>query len=302
MLIQDVPCIFQPKCNLRYPNYSYGKNMEEIFFELLIDNNEKIRTDYIYLPIFWTSFYVSRNYGENISDLYHYLESLDKSKKYITIVQYASGIFVKNFDLNLLVFSSGGGGLNIKEYSTIHNINFNGLTRSMFFGNIANFILPLICKPTFPFLNLNKDIFCSFMGRFDTHPCRFKMKNLLETNNKIKIFKSTNFENYKNILNKSIFSLAPRGYGYTSFRIYEALLAESIPIYIWEDKKVLPFQDKINWQEIAIIIHSDDISKLPEILDTFNKEKINKFIENIRKVKYMFSFDYSFKYLCEKIN
>ena len=301
MYILDIPKQFQPSYVSNYPGYSSGKNMEEIFFEYFLKNKDKIESDYIYIPIFWTSFYITRNYAKNIEDLYTYLETLDKSKKYFTIVQYASGIFVKNFGLNLLVFSSGGGGLNINNNQTVHDIYFNNLTRAMFFGNKGDYILPLICNPSFPFLNLNKDIFCSFMGRFDTHPCRFKMQNELKQNNKIQMFQSTNFENYKNILNKSIFSLAPRGYGYTSFRIYEALLAESIPIYIWEDKKVLPFEDKINWDDIAIIIHSDDIDKISNILETITSEKINKMVENIRKVKYMFSFDYSFKYICEKI-
>lgn len=301
MIILDVPKQFQPNYKSSYPIYSGGKNMEEIFFDFFLKNKDMIESQYIYIPIFWTSFYITRNYGENINDLYQYLDTFDKSKKYFTIVQYASGIFVKNFDLNLLVFSSGGGGLNIKNNKTVSEINFNNLTRSMFFGNKGDHILPLICNPSFPYLDLNKDIFCSFMGRFDTHPCRFKMLNLLKYNKNFQMFKSSNYENYKNILNRSVFSLAPRGFGYTSFRIYEALLAESIPIYIWEDKKVLPFEDKINWNDIAIIIHSNDIQKIPEILGTFNKEKINKFIENIRKVKYMFSFDYSFKYICEKI-
>ena len=302
MIILNVPKIFQPQYISTYPSYCSGKHLEEIFFEFFSTNNNVINNDIIYLPIFWTSFYIQRNFAEHINDIYDYLNTLDKSKKYFTIVQYAAGIFVNNFDLNLKVFSAGGGGLNLKNNTTVHDINFNGFTRAMFFGNIGNHILPLLCNPIFPFLNLKKDIFCSFMGKFDTHPCRIKMQNKLKQNNKIQIYHSTNFENYKNILIRSIFSLAPRGYGYTSFRIYEAILAESIPIYIWEDKKVLPFEDKINWDEIAIIIHSNDISKIPEILEQFNTEKINKFVDNIRKVKYMFSFEYSFKYICEKIS
>lgn len=300
MYIQEIPNKFQPNYRSSYPGYSSGKNMEEIFYEYFIKNKDNIITDYIYLPIYWTSFYVTRNYGKNISDLYVYLDTLDKHQKYFTIVQYACGIFVQNFDLNLKVFSAGGGGLNIKN-NEIKTVNYPGAMQFKFCGNIGDIIVPLICNPPFPCININKDIYCSFMGRFETHVCRLKMRDALKNNDNVKIVQSTNFENYKNILNRSVFSLAPRGFGYTSFRIYEAILAESIPIYIWEDKKCLPFEDKIKWDDIAIIIHSDDIYKISNILETMTPEKINKMVENIRKVKYMFSFDYSFKYICEKI-
>ena len=60
------------------------------------------------------------------------------------------------------------------------------------------------------------------MGTFGTHKCRFDMRNSLKNNSKFLFFDSVSYEKYKQILNKSIFTLAPRGYGYTSFRIYEA--------------------------------------------------------------------------------
>ena len=43
-----------------------------------------------------------------------------------------------------------------------------------------------MCKPLFPSIKTNKDIFCSFMGRFDTHYCRINMFNILNTNRNIK--------------------------------------------------------------------------------------------------------------------
>ena len=297
MLICDVPAIFKPNYKSDYPAYTSGKNIEEICYEYFTNHKDSIVSDYVYLPVFWTSYYVTHNYANNIEELYNWLNTLDKSKKYFTIVQYASGIFVKNFDLNILVFSAGGGGLNIKSSSS-RNVNFYGLNREIFFGNKADYDIPLICLPLFPSINLNKDIFCSFMGRFDTHKCRFDMKNILEHNANFKFFNSVNFEEYKNIINRSIFTLAPRGYGYTSFRLYEAIAGNSIPIYIWEDKKVLPYSDIINWDDIAVIINSNEIAELPTILQKINiQDKIN----NISKVKHMFTFDFMCNYMKQKI-
>ena len=46
-----------------YPSYSSGKNMEEIFYEYFLKEHTNIQTDLIYLPIFWTSYYVINGYG-----------------------------------------------------------------------------------------------------------------------------------------------------------------------------------------------------------------------------------------------
>jgi len=298
MEIVSVPSEFQPNYRSTYPEYSSGKNIEELFFNLLYKNKNNISSNYIYLPIFWTSYYVTNNYAENIDNLYKYLDTLDKSKKYFTIVQYAAGIFVKNFDLDLFVFTAGGGGLNIKDNISIRKENFFGFERYIFFGNKGNIDIPLLCYPLFPCLQLPKTIFCSFMGRFDTHPCRIIMKNILQNNNKFLLYDSVGFEEYKNILNKSIFTLAPRGYGYTSFRIYEAILANSIPIYIWDDKKVLPFSDILHWDEFSICIHSSEIQNLPTILNQVNIIEMQK---KLNSIKYMFSFNETFNYIKNKL-
>tara|TARA_B100001250_G_C19770702_1_gene777037 strand:+ start:177 stop:1082 length:906 start_codon:yes stop_codon:yes gene_type:complete len=300
MKILDVPQEFQPIYKSNYPGYSSGRNMEEIFYEMFKKNNEEMDIERIYIPVFWTSYYVTHNYANNIQPIYNWLDTLDKTKKYFTIVQYASGIFIKNkdYNLDLMVFSAGGGGLNVKGPTSEKQLKYNGLTRYIFNGDKGDCDLPLMCLPLFPSINIKKDIFCSFMGRFDTHYCRINMYNVLHKNEKFKLFKSVNFEKYKEILNRSIFTLAPRGYGYTSFRIYEAIMANSIPIYIWHDKKILPFSDTINWENFCIIIHDDDIEKLPEILE---KCDIKQMQNELHKVKTRFTFNETFKYISKKI-
>jgi hypothetical protein len=294
MLICDVPNEFRPNYKSDYPSYTSGKNIEEICYDYLIKNKDNIKTHYIYLPVFWTSYYVTHNYGNNIDNLYTFLSKLDKNKKYFTIVQYASGIFVKNYNLNIVVFSAGGGGLNVNNHDTNRDVRFNGLKRTIFFGNKGNYDIPLICLPLFPCINVNKDIYCSFMGRLDTHKCRIDMKAELECNNNFRFLKSKDFNEYKNIINRSIFTLAPRGYGYTSFRIYEAIHGNSIPIYIWEDKKILPYSEIINWDDISVVINSKDIKEIPNILKKIN---VNEKLNNILKVKHMFTFDFMFDYI-----
>lgn len=303
MIILDIPKEFQPHYCSSYPGYSAGKNIEEIFYEYFLEREktEEIISDYIYLPVFWTSYYILNGYGSNIDNLYKWLETLDKGKKYFTVVQYDSGIFVKNFDLNILVFSAGGGGININNNENTRELIYYGLKRSCFFGKKGDYDIPLMCLPLFPSLPVEKNIFCSFMGRFDTHKCRMDMHNYLKRindNNKFVFYNSLGFEEYKNILNRSIFTLAPRGYGYTSFRIYEAIMANSIPIYIWDDKLILPFSDIIKWEDFCIIIQAQQINTLPKILEHID---IEKYQENLKKIKHLFTFDETFKYMITKL-
>lgn len=131
MQICHVPPQFQPHYESHYPPYSSGKNIEEIIFHYLQSIKDTIETNYIYLPVFWTSYYILHDYKDESKELSNWLETLDKSKKYFTVVQFDSGIFVNNSDIqkeiNITVFSAGGGGLNTPD--SIKEYEFHGMKR-----------------------------------------------------------------------------------------------------------------------------------------------------------------------------
>ena len=296
MRIIETPPEFQPKYVSDYPPYSSGKNTEEILFELLKNDAANIETEYIYIPIFWTSIYTMRNHNGSFDDLYDWLDTLDKTKKYFTIVQNDCGVFVRNFELNILVFSAGGGGLNIKNDDTVKECYYNGLKRSIFSGNAGDYDIPLMCLPLLVgSSNYPRDIYCSFIGRYDTHWCRFKMAELLMNNTDYKFFESTTeIDAYKQILSRSVFTLAPRGFGYTSFRLFEAILSGSIPIYVWEEKCALPFIDVLDWSKFAIVININDVDNLPIMLKSVDIQEMQ---ENLKNVKKYFNYEYMAEYI-----
>lgn len=300
MHICDIPSQFQPQYESHYPSYSSGKNIEEIFFDIFQKYKDNINTDYIYLPVFWTSYYILHNYKDNTGELANWLESLDKSKKYFTTVQFDSGIFINSDDiiktLDLIVFSAGGGGLNTLD--SIRTYNFHGLTREFFNGRKGQYDIPLICLPQFPNLQLNKDIYCSFMGRYDTYFSRMDMKEILKNNPKFTMLDCVNYDTYCNIINRSIFTLAPRGFGFTSFRLYEAIYANSIPVYIWDNEISLPFSDEIKWDEFCVIIHSSKIKDLETILERID---IPAMQEKLKEMQNLFTFKNTANYIIKKI-
>ena len=195
-----------------YPADNYYPFEEWYFLKF----READKRERIYLPIFWTGFYVRANYGKDIAALAHlqgYINILDKSKKYYTIVQYDDGI------LNDL------SGLDIRVYSMS--------------GTPMHYPLPLICQPHEYKFDLERDIFMSFVGR-NTHP--FREKILAEYENHFGSYVTSRrhtIKEYCKILARSVFALCPRGHGPTSFRIMEALQYGAIPVYI-SDKLIFP--------------------------------------------------------------
>lgn len=290
MNIINVPKKFQPILNIKYPPYVKGHMIEAYFYNHFIKNN--IKTERYYLPIFWTDFYISRKYGKNIKDLQEYIDNLDNTKKYFTITQYDSGILNNLSHLDIFICSSGGGGRS-------HNINIS----KYYEGELGDIILPLLANPMKTY-DVNKTILCSFLGSFasDQGLLRNKMKLFFEKKKEYVISSTKNINDYFNIMSKSKYALCPRGFGYTSYRLYEALYCNCIPIYIWQGKKCLPYENELNWDDFSIIVHMNDIEKIPDLINNIDEKKYNKMIQTIKELipKY-FTMDACCNYIVHKM-
>lgn len=268
-------------------NHTYPPNNRTIFEEFFMDYyyNNKIQTERIYIPILWTNLYISRNYAQNdMSDIQQFLDSLDRSKKYFTVLQYDDAILQNIDDLDIQVFCSGGGG-----------------QRPVPDKNIG-YPIPLISQPN-PNINKNRsrDIFASFMGAFPRHPVRDKMVSFLQNKPGFVISRSGSYETFTNIMERSKFSLCPRGYGATSFRISESLQHGSVPVYVY-DKDWTPWVDEFDFNDIGIKIHESEIEKIPEILRSKTDDDIKKYIENGERIyKEYFEYEACAKKIIEKV-
>jgi hypothetical protein len=248
-------------------NHEYPPNnkiiFEEYFYNWFIENKPLINKTY--LPIFWTNYYISKDYAQqDISEVNIFLDSLDKNKQYFTIVQWDDGI-VNPFEYkNIYVFGQGGGG---------------GKS-----GYIGDYPIPLICQPNPNIKIENKDIFASFVGAiYGRSSCRESMYNSLKNNHNYLFQNSVSYDIFSNVMSRSVFSLCPRGYGATSFRICEALQHGSIPVYI-SDKPWIPFNDMIDFNDYGVFINSKDIDYIDDILKCISKEEIHKKINIGRSI------------------
>ncbi len=268
-----------------YPPRNKSKNFEAYFYDYFKDN--KFDTDYIYIPVQWTNYLISKNYGKNIEELKKFIHNnLEANKKYFTIVQYAGGPLVTM--PNTLIFSMGGT-FNTKNHKTSKVIP-----------------LPLIYDGIIEKRNNKKNYLASYIGR-PTHDIRLKIEKKLNSvdNFFIKNLDSMdstignrNLNLFTDMINQSHFSICPRGFGPTSFRLYESIKAGTIPIYI-TDKFFLPFKEFLDWQEFSVLLKPRKISSIPKIVDRIiNSGDIDQMNTNLKDIsrKY-FNFQYMSEYI-----
>lgn len=217
--IQRVPLELQPRQAHKYPEDNTHEF--ERWFRDNTSAQELASKDRTYLPIFWTGYWCNNGYGtkergRNI--IQRFMNNLPRSKKYFTICQYDDGCMVDFKDLDIKIFGMSGGRI--------------------------DYPIPLLCMPhKFEFPGVQKDIFCSFVGS-DTHPIRKEIiKQLSGKPGYYVTLKKHNLKDYCNILARSVFTLCPRGYGKSSFRIAEAIHYGAIPIYV-SDEFIHPYNDR----------------------------------------------------------
>jgi hypothetical protein len=247
--IKEFPDVLMSRIKIKYPH-----DMEMPFEEWYFDNysEKQDKTERAYLPIFWTGYHVNSDFGQNrskIDFLQDFINGLDRGKKYYTILNYDDGCLIDFKDLDIIVYTaSGKGGVGTK---------------------CINYHIPLLTSPHKEVDTTKKDILCSFVGRFDTHSVREKLRELYGKNDKFYLKNFTSLDEFVDITARSKFVIAPRGYGLASFRMYEALQYGSIPIYI-SDYHVIPFAR----EDFFVKVFDYQINKLDKVLNPlFNDQK-----------------------------
>jgi hypothetical protein len=257
-----------------YPPYHEGMYLERYFIDFYIKNRQQFdETEFFFLPVCWTDIYLHRN--DLIPTLQQILNELDPKLKYFTVSQHDDAPFQTLPPLTIN-FSAGGN-----QPGTIP--------------------IPLICGPIKYQSSEIKDIFCSFVGSVTqplpgwgkiSHDLRFKLLEVLKNNSKYTLkpkhwspeIKQDEQETFLQITGRSKFTLCPRGYGATSFRLYEAMQLGSIPVYIYYKQPFLPFSDKLDWNKIAILVEQDNIENIDHILTNINNTQYNIMRNYINKI------------------
>lgn len=281
---------FRPKTSVVYPPFKKGRYMEEYVYDYIMEHKDKLDSDHVYIPIFWTNLQIHPGFA-NQKQNYQTLLSLALSKmpsntKYFTIVQHDDGIQLDMCGVNILIFGACSGDIP----------------------------LPLIYEDTdqrllsMPRIDTKMHL-ASFIGS-NTHPLRSKMKMSLTDKPDIilgiqKVWSASVPKNQADIFIEttlqSKFCLAPRGYGRSSFRFFESILLDVIPVYFWDDKEWLPYKDILDYSKFSVSIHEKDIENTYQILRSISDETYLHMIKELKKVRKYFTLDGMVEYIINKI-
>ena len=269
---------FRPSTSITYPPFKNGRYMEEYFYEFFKNSVNSVSR--VYIPIFWTNL---QNHPGFSSQKHKYqlllsdaLSKMPKGTKYFTVVQHDDGPQLKIDDL--LIFGACTGTIPLP-------LIYEDVTNTLSMQN-----------------KLDKKYIASFIGS-NTHPIRKKIYHI--ANEDIFLVSQTWTSNVQKSASElfiektleSKFCLAPRGYGRSSFRFFEAILLNTIPVYFWDDIEWLPYKDILDYSTFSVSIHEKDIPRTYEILTSISNEKYASMIEELNKVRQYFTLEYMAEYV-----
>ena len=154
--------------------------------------------------------------------------------------------------------------------------------------------IPLVCSRIRDPIEVKpKDVLCSFVGSL-THRIR---KETWDAHQADPEFRFVVFDHWTprgvagparavcslELTERSRYTLCPRGFGPTSFRLYEAMQFGSVPVYV-SDHHHLPWTEEIDWNEIAVLVRPEEIPHLGERLRAIDEASYQRILANIRRV------------------
>ena len=246
-----------------YPKHSKKFGVEQDFLRFL-QNNPVLLTedpkaaDWHYLGAYWTRWHVGHDFAK--TGLEELQEAVNKviidDKKTFTICQYDDGPVV-----------------NIGN-----TVQFLASRKTA-----TGFDIPLLCTPhRIPFFKPHKKYLASFVGYAKTHEIRKGMIHELKNRDDILIFDGNQGSRYfvKTTL-QSYIALAPRGYGGSSFRFFEAMQMGIVPFLIGEPD-TRPFKEYIPYDDFSL--YTNDPEKITELLNSKTKDELIKMGKGARKM------------------
>jgi len=282
---------FRPATSQVYPPFKNGRYMEEYFYDYIQVNKNKIESDYVYIPIFWTNL---QNHPGFSNQKHNYetllsisLKKLPEHTQFFTIIQHDDGPQL-TLPQNTIIFGACTGTIPLP-------LIYEDMTNRLLNVERTN----------------DKIMLASFIGTL-THKVRVILKQELISKTDIKLITKPHNEWTNNIQTcaadifiettlQSKFCLAPRGYGRSSFRFFEAMLLDCVPVYIWDDIEWLPYKEILDYSKFAVSISSKDIPNIYNILKSISNENYQSMVEELKRVRHHFTLEGMSEYIINKI-
>jgi hypothetical protein len=286
MKIVELGKMFRPGTSHVYPPFKNGRYMEEYAYETLLSKKDEIETDIVYLPIFWTNLQNHPGFAQS-------------KAKYQILLDQTLGQQPKNTRYFTIVQHDDGPQLQLPKDTVIFGACTGTIPLPLIYEDKTNRLALLERK--------EPDIFASFVGSL-THPVRQRMASAVESRPYIvcRMQKAWNVkvpteqaDEFLDLTLRSKFCLAPRGYGRSSFRFFEAILMDTIPVYFWDDVQWLPYREHLDYTLFSVSI--SDISKTYDILSGISEDRYQTMKLELQKVKHWFTLEGMMDYIISKL-
>ena len=273
-----------------YPPFKNGRYMEEYCYDVLLAKKDMIQTDVVYIPIFWTNLQNHPGFSTMKSKyqvlLTHALKAFPPTTTYMTIVQHDDGPQLQ-LPKDTIIFGACTGTVPLP----------------LIYEDVSN---RLVDEPRCP-----KTQLASFVGTLTTHSLRDEVCRALQDKDDIvwngkNVWSAAVQKQDADVFIKetlqSYFCLAPRGYGRSSFRFFEAMLMDTVPVYVWDDIEWLPYKEVLDYSTFAISISRKDVPNLYDILSSISDKTYEKMVENLKKNRHWFTLEGMMEYIIQHIS
>lgn len=270
-----------------YPPFKKGRYLEEYCYDMLSSKKDDIQTDMVYLPIFWTN-------------LQNHPGFASMKAKYQIILDHALSAFPPNTQYMTIVQHDDGPQLKIPKNTVIFGACTGTIPLPLIYEDTTE---RLLSEPRCP-----KTQLASFVGTYTTHPLREEMFRTLQKDivwNGKRVWSSSVKEQDASLFIEqtlqSKFCLAPRGYGRSSFRFFEAMLLDTIPVYVWDDIEWLPYREILDYSTFSISISKNDVPRLHDILSSISTEMYENMVSELKKNRHWFTLEGMVDYIVKRI-
>ena len=258
MRVLDLGKVFRQATSVVYPPFKHGRYMEEYVYEYFMQHAADIDTPFVYLAAFWTNLQIHPEYDRRRANYQMLLDQVIAAEpphtQYFTVVQHDDGVTLR-LPPGTLIFGGCTGDVPLP-------LIYEDTTRRLQEAAARMPTPPLDAR------------MASFVGS-NTHPVRREMDRVLRGRPGIECglqgwtnqIGESAMDHFIQTTLRSKFCLAPRGYGRSSFRFFEALLLGRVPVYFWDDVEWLPYKEELEYREFAVSIPIKDIERTYEILE-----------------------------------
>jgi hypothetical protein len=230
-----------------YPAHNADYGVEQDFHQWLEAHPEHLaasaaEADFHYLPVYWTRWHLNHDYGkQGREELAALVEpAIQDAARTFTICQNDDGPIVPLGET--IVFLASRQGAEHRD-------------------------IPLLASPhRLPRLPVRRGRWlASFVGRLHTHPIRAALAEALAGRRDVRILDGDHgTRKFVRVTLSSLVALAPRGYGGSSFRFFEAAQLGTVPMLVG-DVDTRPFKGILDWSSASF--YAPDAATAVRLLD-----------------------------------